>query len=135
MNGATQLLAGVVLPDSEGRILLLHGTNPSQWELPGGKVEPGEHPKDAAKREAKEELGVDVDDLELVADVTFYDQGQDWRYLWFWPRIIDGTPYVILEHDRFDNMRSWWRYELMSMSDKLSPNVRAFLVDSELSSS
>jgi 8-oxo-dGTP diphosphatase len=30
------------------------------WDIPGGYVEPGESPHDAARREVREELGIDV---------------------------------------------------------------------------
>ena len=54
-----RVAAGVVFTDEQGRVLLVKPTYKDGWELPGGYVETGESPKQAAIREVKEELGVD----------------------------------------------------------------------------
>jgi 8-oxo-dGTP diphosphatase len=65
--------AGIII--ERGRVLLTQrkpGTHlAGLWELPGGKVQPGEDPRGALRRELKEELGIDVAVGEVV-DVTFH---------------------------------------------------------------
>lgn len=52
--------AGVVLHDEAGRILLVRPTyRADTWEIPGGGMDPGEHPWETARREVVEELGLD----------------------------------------------------------------------------
>jgi 8-oxo-dGTP diphosphatase len=37
-----------------------HQTMPLKWEFPGGKIEEGEQPRDAMRRELQEELGINA---------------------------------------------------------------------------
>lgn len=57
---------GVIIQDD--RILLAHWNEGgrSGWTLPGGGIEPGEHPADAARREILEETGVIAELHELL---------------------------------------------------------------------
>lgn len=65
--------AGVLL--EHGKVLLSRRTTGSHleglWEFPGGKVEAGEDPRAALRRELEEELGIDTDVGEIL-DVTFH---------------------------------------------------------------
>jgi ADP-ribose pyrophosphatase YjhB (NUDIX family) len=53
-----RVAAGVLFRDAVGRILLARPTYKDGWDIPGGYVEPGESPKQAAAREVEEELGL-----------------------------------------------------------------------------
>ena len=58
---------GVVVTDSEGKILLLdHVLRPgSGWGIPGGFIETDEQPAVAARRELCEEIGLEIEDIRL----------------------------------------------------------------------
>ena len=49
-----------------------YGEFDGMWEFPGGKIEPGESPEDALKREIQEELGIDIGVKEFLC-TTEYD--------------------------------------------------------------
>jgi|SRR4051794_21783978 mutator protein MutT len=51
--------------DPEGRILLQRRTDDDTWGLPGGLLEIGEAPEAAIIREVKEEMGIEVREVEL----------------------------------------------------------------------
>lgn len=44
-----------------GRLLVVRSRNKKAFYLPGGKIEPGESPADALRREVREELGIDLE--------------------------------------------------------------------------
>ena len=46
-----------------------HGTDELSLEVPGGVIDPGEEPIDAARRELKEETGYEAESFELVSVV------------------------------------------------------------------
>lgn len=55
-----------LIRDESGRVLLCELTYKSQWDLPGGVVEPGEAPAAGLVRELQEELGITVDVRGLI---------------------------------------------------------------------
>lgn len=52
--------ADIILRDQRNRILLVDPRYKPDWDLPGGMAEANEPPADAARRELREELGLDV---------------------------------------------------------------------------
>jgi 8-oxo-dGTP diphosphatase len=64
--------AGAVVRDGRGRLLMIrraHEPAMGAWSLPGGRVEPGENPAQAAEREVREETGLEVRVDTLLATV------------------------------------------------------------------
>jgi 8-oxo-dGTP diphosphatase len=67
----------VVIETAGGIVLVRRRNPPHGWALPGGFVDPGESVATAARREAKEETGLDVELTELLG--VYSDPGRDPR--------------------------------------------------------
>jgi len=69
VNQKILLVVACALLDGQGRVLL--GRRPMDkhmaglWEFPGGKIEVGETPEQALRRELWEEIGIEVEEIAL----------------------------------------------------------------------
>lgn len=93
-------LAGCVITDATGAVLLLHRNTErrTHWEIPGGKVNPGEIARDAAVREVREELGIDVEVAYHIGTCRFVEDGTQFAYHWYRARVITGTLSLVEPH-------------------------------------
>jgi hypothetical protein len=60
------VVSAVVIRDAQGRVLVVRKAGTSRFMLPGGKIESGESPAQAAVRELREEVGAELDAAALV---------------------------------------------------------------------
>lgn len=104
------LVVGAALVDVAGRVLVARRSAPPElaglWEFPGGKVEPGEAPDAALRRELAEELGVGVRlDAPLPGPVA--DERtpagawplSGWVMAVWLGTVTDGVPVALADHE------------------------------------
>jgi len=72
----------------------------------GGHLEFGETPVEAVKREAREELGIEVDHIEFVSCTSLKKEGKQYIDISFTARIASGEP-AIMEPDRIESL-GWY---------------------------
>jgi 8-oxo-dGTP diphosphatase len=84
----------------DGRVLAARRSAPpelaGQWEFPGGKVEAGESERAALVRECREELGVDIEPGERLAEATIRP-GLVLRL--YRATLLTGEPAALQDHD------------------------------------
>jgi 8-oxo-dGTP diphosphatase len=105
------VVAALIVKD--GKMLVCqrtrHQTMPLKWEFPGGKIENGEQPQNALRRELDEELGIDAKIGEQVAHIRHhYKTGSSVELRFFVVREFQGQ----IENRIFRDVRWSSRVEL-----------------------
>ena len=75
-----------------------YGDYKGMWEFPGGKIEPGETPQEALRREIQEELTADIDVGELIYTIEYDYPAFHLSMDCFWCEIVEGN-LVLKEHE------------------------------------
>ncbi|MBV9728009.1 MAG: NUDIX domain-containing protein [Pseudonocardiales bacterium] len=81
-----------VVRDAQGGVLLAQRADTRNWELPGGRVEPGESATDALRREVREETGIEIAPAGLAGVYT--DPGHVMTY----PSGETRQPFAVCVH-------------------------------------
>ena len=87
-----QVTAAIILKDNK---VLIGQRAPGEnladkWELPGGKLEPGETLQECLKREIREELDVDIEVLNFFGESIYTYHSGTIKLMAFWCQWISG---------------------------------------------
>ena len=124
------LVTAAVIID-EGKVLITlrpkHKPQGGLWEFPGGKLNPGESPPSALRRELVEELGIKIN-VGNIIDALYY------RYAWgpvlilaYRCSINEGTPRNIeVDEHRWVPFSELNQYELLPADQPLITKLQNF---------
>jgi ADP-ribose pyrophosphatase YjhB (NUDIX family) len=112
---------GAMLFDDDGRILLLeHVFRPdSGWGIPGGFLSRSEQPQDGLRRELREEVSIEIDEVEFLFARTLPRPRQ--VEIYFRARVI-GDP----KPSSFEIKKAQW-FTLNELPEELSNDQRRLI--------
>jgi 8-oxo-dGTP diphosphatase len=119
-----QVVAAIIVRDGDSKILICQRTKeqplPLKWEFPGGKIEIGEEPVAALRRELDEELGISAEIGNEVARIVHkYKNGGGVELAFFLVTKFSGE----IENKIFKDVR-WVERETLPRFDFLEADVK-----------
>ena len=133
----------MVVVNEEGRTLLFRGGDPARpeagtwWFTPGGGIEGGETEIEAARRELREETGLEVaHPLGPIhrRETTFeftgetFEQSEVYFYVVVPTFEVDARGWTVLERDVMREHRWWSLHEIQTTEEAVYPEVLAKLL-------
>ena len=118
--------AAVLIVDAENRLLLMKRSDSGCWGPPGGAVEPGEAVETAARREVREETGLELGELELFGVFS----GPELYYKYPNGDEVHNITIVYLTGERRGRVRlngehtDWHWFAAAQIPEDLSPPIR-----------
>lgn len=128
--------ARVLVVSTENTVLLLRGGDPGRpdagtwWFTPGGGLEEGETPEQAARRELAEETGLERDDfgavvlqrtIEFEFDGVVYEQSEDYFVVRAEQFALDTSRWSPIEVATVVEHRWWSLEELRTTQEQVYP--------------
>lgn len=122
--GKHRAFVRVLIKDSAGRILIVapRQKGAREWNLPGGKVEKGESPESAARREVLEETGLLLRSLSLFHEDHFQLDSTAWHGYFFEAEAVESEAYNMEPHKLF-------KVAFVDMPTVAKRGSKAFLID------
>lgn len=141
--------------DSRGRVLLLWHKRLGRWMPPGGHCDPDETPEETARRECREETGLDVEILgdeqpdlfdgaphegkmlkrpfamlceNIPASESRGEPAHEHMDFLYLARPLDETQALVIAEHEADHLRWFTQEEIAALKDdEIFSNVRAYL--------
>ena len=121
-----------VLRDKDGRVLLQYKDKnapflPEHWAFFGGGIDENETPEEAAKREAKEEIGIELDNIRFFRRYEFQEEkGLYEKFVFIAP--LEHSPVSLKKQQEEGQDLGLFSFEELKKL-KVSNNDRAILKD------
>jgi 8-oxo-dGTP pyrophosphatase MutT (NUDIX family) len=122
--------AGGLIQNPNGKFLFFYRRG--SWDLPKGKLDEGEKNKQAAKREVKEEVGLDC---KIIASLpttyhTYFDNGKLVLKETAWFKMKSSSSNVVLQYEEDIEKYRWIeKSQFRLIRKKIYPNLLAMLHD------
>ena len=116
--------------DDEGRLLLVKQKDREYWTPPGGEIDKGETPEQAAIRETKEELNIDIEIRQNLPPLVSWQTSYNAVLVLFnfYAEIKGGRiKYIVSQEPEYDVEKHLWLSPVDIDSYRLADNVKLVL--------